>query len=81
MVEQDFIEADKIVNLEASLKTIGFIKKNPLKNDYVNEDLGIILEDLHDENVLIYNRVPHFIDTVFYLTKEGKKIYQQDSSV
>jgi hypothetical protein len=32
--------------------------------------MGIILEDLHDENVLTYNGVLFFIDTVFYLTRQ-----------
>ncbi|HRC33186.1 MAG TPA: hypothetical protein PK736_07055 [Bacteroidia bacterium] len=30
--------------------------------------LGIILEELHDENVLTENVVLRFIDSVFYLT-------------
>lgn len=42
--------------------------KNIRNNDYYNPDLGIILEDLHDENVLTRNDVLYFIDTVFYLT-------------
>jgi uncharacterized surface protein with fasciclin (FAS1) repeats len=43
----------------------GFLKiKN---NDYFNPQLGIILEDLHDENVLTSNGILYFIDTVFYL--------------
>ena len=37
-------------------------------NDYYNPELGIILEDLHDENVLFRNGIYHFIDTVFYTT-------------
>ena len=36
-------------------------------NDYRNPELGIILEDLHDENVLTKDGVLFFIDTVFYL--------------
>ncbi|PBJ12185.1 hypothetical protein [Flavobacterium sp. ACN6] len=36
-------------------------------NDYYNPDLGIILEDLHDENVLTENGILQFIDTVFYI--------------
>ena len=30
-------------------------------------DLGIILEDLHDENVLTQDGILYFIDTVFYI--------------
>ena len=36
-------------------------------NDYINEFYGIILEDLHDENMLMRNGVLFFVDTVFYL--------------
>ena len=32
------------------------------------QEWGIILEDLHDENVLTRNEVLYFIDTVFYVT-------------
>jgi hypothetical protein len=42
--------------------------ENNRNNDYINRELGIILEDLHDENVLTRNEVLYFIDTVFYLT-------------
>ena len=37
-------------------------------NDYLNEELGILLEDLHDENVLTNGGMLYFIYTVFYLT-------------
>jgi Ser/Thr protein kinase RdoA (MazF antagonist) len=43
--------------------------QNNRNNDYQNQELGIILEDLHDENVLTRNEVLYFIDTVFYLTE------------
>lgn len=43
----------------------GFI--NTRNNDYCNDELGIILEDLHDENVLTKNDVLYFVDSVFYL--------------
>ena len=39
-------------------------------NDYYSPELGIILEDLHDENVLTKNGDLFFIDTVFYLTAD-----------
>jgi len=45
------------------LSSNGFV--NHRNNDYFNAELGIILEDLHDENVLTQNGVLHFIDTVF----------------
>lgn len=50
------------------MKSNGFV--NNRNNDYINSELGIILEDLHDENVLTQNGILYFIDTVFYLTDE-----------
>ena len=44
--------------------------ENNRNNDYINPELGIILEDLHDENVLTGNDILYFIDTVFYLTEK-----------
>jgi hypothetical protein len=32
--------------------------------------IGVILEDLHDENVLTIKGALYFIDTVFYLTED-----------
>ena len=54
--------------LKEFLTSNGF--QNTRNNDYYNQNLGIILEDLHDENVLTRNNVLYFIDTVFYLTEE-----------
>lgn len=42
--------------------------QNNRNNDYIHHEAGIILEDLHDENVLTRNEILYFIDTVFYLT-------------
>lgn len=44
--------------------------ENNRNNDYIHPQLGIILEDLHDENVLTKDDILYFIDTVFYLTAE-----------
>ncbi len=74
VVEQNFIESDCNTELEkvkSFLATNGFINKK--NNDYFNPDLGIILEDLHDENVLTFKENLFFIDTVFYLTEEFYK--------
>ncbi len=46
----------------------GFL--NSRNNDYFNPELGLILEDLHDENVLTNDGTLLFIDTVFYITEE-----------
>lgn len=49
----------------------GFINKK--NSDYFSKELGIILEDLHDENVLTNDGVLFFVDTVFYLTGDFYK--------
>lgn len=68
LVEQVFVEYTDPTDLER-VKTFlahnGF--RNIRNNDYYNDELGIILEDLHDENVLTQNGMLYFIDTVFYL--------------
>mgnify|MGYP003574948825 FL=1 len=68
VVQQSFVTITNITNLEqvkAFLTQNGFL--NSRNNDYYNPELGIILEDLHDENVLTSNEILFFIDTVFYL--------------
>ena len=71
VVEQDFIKFDELTELEIVKKFLdenGFV--NTRNNDYFNPDLGIILEDLHDENVLTFEGNLYFIDTVFYITEQ-----------
>jgi len=68
VVEQPYVKATEKTDLSAVkqfMEVNGF--KNVRNNDYSNSDLGIIIEDLHDENVLTQNRVLYFIDTVFYI--------------
>ncbi|AMR31268.1 hypothetical protein A0256_07425 [Mucilaginibacter sp. PAMC 26640] len=69
IVQQEFIISDEVVNQE-QLKNFliynGF--KHTRNNDYSHPEIGLILEDLHDENVLSYHGILYFIDTVFYLT-------------
>ena len=62
------VQETDLNKVKAFLESNGFF--NNRNNDYVNIKLGIILEDLHDENVLTKNDVLYFIDTVFYITKE-----------
>ena len=35
-------------------------------HDYLHKDLGLILEDMHDKNVLVNSETLFVIDTVFY---------------
>jgi hypothetical protein len=52
------------VDIKAFLEYNGF--KNTKRNDYFNQEYGLILEDMHDENVLVNSAKLFFIDTVFY---------------
>lgn len=71
VVEQAFIKSDEDTELEIVKKFLdenGFV--NTRNNDYFHPNLGIILEDLHDENVLTFEGNLYFIDTVFYITEQ-----------
>ncbi|MGC4057551.1 MAG: hypothetical protein QM743_05440 [Chitinophagaceae bacterium] len=71
VVQQAFVECTETTdlwNVKSFLTENGFV--NTRNNDYYNSALGIILEDLHDENVLTRNGILYFIDTVFYTTPE-----------
>ncbi len=71
VVKQPFVISTEITDLN-NVKTFllenGFINKKA--NDYFHPELGIIVEDLHDENVLTENGSLQFIDTIFYLTSD-----------
>jgi hypothetical protein len=74
VVEQNFVlatEKTKLINVKIFLENSGFVNKK--NNDYFHPELSIILEDLHDENVLTQDGVLKFIDTVFYITEEFYK--------
>lgn len=69
VVKQQFVantEVTDLVRLKEYLVENGFVHKK--NNDYYHPYLGIILEDLHDENVLTNSGILFFIDTVFYIT-------------
>jgi hypothetical protein len=71
VVKQNYIQITEPTNLSVVkqfLEANGFL--NIRNHDYLNPNLGIILEDLHDENVLVNNGIYYFIDTVFYLTAD-----------
>jgi len=70
MVKQPFVRSTTLTDLSevgSFLETNGF--ENTRNNDYFHAGAGVILEDLHDENVLTQNGMLYFIDTVFYLTQ------------
>ncbi len=71
VVEQAYVTitgATDLNKVKSFLAENGF--QNTKNNDYYNPSLGLIIEDLHDENVLTKNNILYFIDTVFYLTKD-----------
>lgn len=70
VVEQPFVKATEKTDLtlvKTFLENNGF--RNTKNHDYYNEELCLIIEDLHDENVLTQNGMLYFIDTVFYIVK------------
>jgi hypothetical protein len=67
VVQQPYVNATSqaaISNIREHLTYNGFVNKK--RNDYYHPAFGLILEDMHDENVLISNGLLFFIDTVFY---------------
>ncbi|MFT5666952.1 MAG: hypothetical protein ACI9DK_001140 [Vicingaceae bacterium] len=71
VVQQPFVEASQLTelkNVKTFLESNGFT--NNRNHDYFHLELGIILEDLHDENVLTKDNLLYFIDTVFYIKPE-----------
>ena len=73
VVEQPFVRATEKTDLslvKVFLENNGF--RNTKNHDYYNEELCLILEDLHDENVLTRNGMLYFIDTVFYIVSPKK---------
>jgi hypothetical protein len=68
VVEQNYIEPTEKTEIKA-IQDLMYSKGFTLKrrNDYVHHELGLIIEDLHEENVLVNNELLYFIDTVIYL--------------
>ena len=67
VLQQPFITSDAQVELEEIKKLLTFNGfENTRRNDYIHKELGLILEDMHDENVLVNSETLFFIDTVFY---------------
>ena len=70
VIKQAFIVSNEITDLNRVKQFLSYNDFiNIRNNDYLNEDLGIVFEDLHDENVLSKNGILYFIDTIFYLNK------------
>ena len=68
IIKQPFVQTGPATNLDNVrdfLVANGFVHRRA--NDYFHPEIKIILEDLHDENVLTKEDCLMFIDTVFYL--------------
>jgi Serine/Threonine/Tyrosine Kinase found in polyvalent proteins len=67
VLSQPFIEGEqaKLENIKDLLSFNGF--ENTKRQDYYNKEFGLMLEDMHDENVIIREGILFFIDTVFYI--------------
>jgi len=67
VLRQPFIKGQqaKLEDIKALLTFNGFV--NTRRQDYFNNEFGLILEDMHDENVISRENVLFFIDTVFYV--------------
>ena len=67
VLKQPFITSDAQVDLNDIKEFLIFNSfENSRRHDYINKELGLILEDMHDENVLVNSETLFFIDTVFY---------------
>jgi len=67
VLKQPFIASDAQVDLNDIKKLLDFNGfENSKRNDYFHKELGLILEDMHDENVIVNSETLFFIDTVFY---------------
>ena len=67
VLKQPFISSDGPVDLSDVKKLLAYDGfENTKRNDYFNKELGLILEDIHDENVIVNSEMLFFIDTVFY---------------
>ncbi len=72
VLKQPFVTANDVVDLSDVKKLLAYngfentLRKGLPTNNYYNKELGLILEDIHDENVIVKSDTLFFIDTVFY---------------
>lgn len=66
VLEQPFIISSETADIQAIKELLEFNGfRNTKRQDYFNEQFGLILEDMHDENVILQQGSLFFIDTVF----------------
>ncbi|MFL9485165.1 hypothetical protein ACI6Q2_20450 [Chitinophagaceae bacterium LWZ2-11] len=67
VLQQPFIEGEQ-AELESIQELLTYNDfENIKRQDYYNKEFGLLLEDMHDENVIAKDDVLFFIDTVFYI--------------
>ncbi|CAL1517027.1 hypothetical protein MMC2321_00758 [Chitinophaga sp. MM2321] len=71
ILQQPFIEGGQaeLQDIKELLTFNDF--RNTRRQDYYNEEFGLLLEDMHDENVIAKEDVLFFIDTVFYVMQRA----------
>ncbi len=67
ILQQPFIAGEQagLEDIKELLIFNGF--ENIKRQDYFNREFGLLLEDMHDENVIAGQDVLFFIDTVYYI--------------
>ncbi|HEY0297882.1 MAG TPA: hypothetical protein VGB84_01560 [Arachidicoccus sp.] len=70
VLKQPFIEGQqaRLEDIKDFLSYNGF--ENVKRQDYYNEEFSLVLEDMHDENVIAKDDILFFIDTVFYIMEK-----------
>ena len=66
VVEQRYVQGEQadLADIRELLRFNGF--ENIKRQDYYNSELGLLLEDMHDENVIAKDGLLFFIDTVYH---------------
>lgn len=69
-MQQPFIEGEQagLDDIKELLSYNGF--ENTKRQDYYNSEYGLVMEDMHDENVIAKDNLLFFIDTVIYLMRK-----------
>lgn len=68
VLKQPFIASDGPVDLSDVKELLAYNGfENTRRNDYYNREPGLMLEDMHNENIISGCNKLFFIDTVFYI--------------
>jgi hypothetical protein len=75
VLQQPFAKGGQasLEDIEDLLNFNGFTKVR--RQDYYHKELGLALEDMHDENVILCGDTLFFIDTVFYIMEKNSSSF------